>query len=99
MMADGCKETPAARLRRMEELFDALAERYRSAPEKLRCCTETKEMVRTLAEYLTGGLWLADYEADERGEFSEELKRGVLSQDALYNLLCDVEREMMGGKE
>ena len=56
-------------------------------------------MVRTLAEYLAGGLWLADYEADERGEFPKELKRGVLSQDALYNLLCDVEREMMGGKE
>jgi hypothetical protein len=98
-MADEYRETAAARLCRMEELFDALTERYRLAPEKLRCCTETKEMVRTLAEYLAGGLWLADYEADERGEFPKELKRGILSQDALYNLLCDVEREMMGGKE
>ena len=28
-----------------------------------------------------------DYEADERGELPPDLKRGVLSQDALYNLL------------
>ena len=28
--------------------------------------------------------------ADERGEFSAELKRGVLSQDALYDLLCEI---------
>ena len=28
-----------------------------------------------------------DYEADERGELPPDLKRGVLSQDALYDLL------------
>lgn len=28
-----------------------------------------------------------DYEADERGELPPDMKRGVLSQDALYNLL------------
>jgi hypothetical protein len=27
------------------------------------------------------------YEADERGELPPDLKRGVLSQDALYDLL------------
>ena len=31
--------------------------------------------------------WQNDYEADERGEFPPDLKRGVLSQDALYDLL------------
>ena len=37
--------------------------------------------------YYTSGEWREDYEADERGELPPDLKRGVLSQDALYDLL------------
>jgi len=37
----------------------------------------------TLREYEESGLWLQDYEADERGELPRDLKRGVLSQDGL----------------
>ena len=44
-----------------------------------------------LKEYYESGLWLSDYEADERGELPADLKRGVLSQDGLYNLLNDIE--------
>ncbi|MBQ1405132.1 MAG: DUF4298 domain-containing protein [Clostridia bacterium] len=33
-------------------------------------------------------IWtISPYEADERGELPPDLKRGVLSQDALYELL------------
>ena len=41
----------------------------------------------TLAKYQESKLWQEDYEADERGELPKDLKRGVLSQDALYDLL------------
>ena len=44
-----------------------------------------------LKEYYESGLWLSDYEADERGELPADLKRGVLSEDGLYNLLNDIE--------
>jgi len=47
------------------------------------------EMIRLLEAYYTSGAWQEDYEADERGELPPDLKRGVLSQDALYNLLSD----------
>lgn len=30
--------------------------------------------------------WQSDYEADENGELPADMKRGVLSQDGLYNL-------------
>lgn len=50
---------------------------YRPDPEKLRL----------LEAYLTSGKWQEDYEADERGELPPDLKRGVLAQDALYDLL------------
>ena len=50
---------------------------------------ETKIIPEALHEYYFGGQWLADYQADERGELPQNLKRGVLSQDGLWNLLSD----------
>ena len=47
------------------------------------------EKLRLLEAYYSSGEWLEDYEADERGEFPPDLKRGVLAQDALYDLLED----------
>ena len=44
-------------------------------------------MLRILEAYYTSGEWRDDYEADERGEIPPDMKRGVLSQDALYDLL------------
>jgi hypothetical protein len=68
------------RVKKYERLFDeALAQ---PDPEKLRL----------LEAYYTSGEWLEDCEADERGEFPPDLKRGVLSQDALYNLLSGQDR-------
>ena len=42
-----------------------------------------REGIAALREYEESGLWLQDYEADERGELPRDLKRGVLSQDGL----------------
>ena len=53
------------------------------------CCAGELEKISLLREYMDSGLWLSDYEADERGELPEDLRRGVLSQDGLYNLLCN----------
>ena len=55
---------------------------------------EFTEMIASLEDYVESGHWIADFECDERGELPKELKRGVLSEDGLYNLLCDVERYM-----
>ena len=43
-----------------------------------------------LTDYLDSGAWREDFEADEAGLVPVELKRGVLSEDALYNLLGDI---------
>lgn len=63
------------RVKKYERLFDEAA--AARDPEKLRL----------LEAYYTSGEWREDYEADERGELPPGLKRGVLSQDALYDLL------------
>ncbi len=48
---------------------------------------ETGQIPQALLGYYESGQWLADYEADERGDLPRDLKRGVLSQDGLWNLL------------
>lgn len=73
------------RIMKMEEIFDSLL-----AAENIG---ENKEDLRALAEYYDSGLWLSDYEADERGELPRDLKRGVLSEDGVYNLLGRIDFE------
>ena len=46
--------------------------------------------VALLKEYMDSGRWRLDYEADEAGEIPSTVKRGVLSEDGLYNLLTDL---------
>ena len=87
------------RVCQMEQYMDEVAEALKSNPEKLNNSDELRKKVEILAEYMDSGQWLTDYEADERGELPANLKRGVLSQDGLYNLICEIEeRERMKEK-
>ena len=70
------------RIEHMESLYDEVRNTDRD--------TDVSEKVRVLAEYYESGLWLNDYEADEQGLLPKNLKRGVLSQDGLYNLLSGI---------
>ena len=45
------------------------------------------EDICSLTEYMDSGQWKEDFEADERGEISKDIDRGVLSEDGLYNAL------------
>lgn len=47
------------------------------------------EDVYALSSYYESDLWMKDYEADEAGQLPADLKRGVLSEDGLYNLLAE----------
>ena len=40
-----------------------------------------------MVAYYDGGDWLSDFTADEAGLLPEDLKRGVLSEDGLFDLL------------
>ena len=51
------------------------------------------EKLALLDAYYTSIQWWDDYEADERGELPPDLNRGVLSQEALYDLLGRVQNE------
>ncbi len=67
------------RIKKMESCYDAL--------QADRNCQRAEEMFKTLVEYSDSGQWLKDFELDEKGLLPKNLKRGVLSEDGLYNLL------------
>lgn len=75
-----------ARIRRMEKIFDELRA---ASPDSIRTDARLKQKLRILLRYYEGGAWLKDYERDERGELPADLKRGVLSEDGVHNLLSD----------
>lgn len=84
-------ETRIERISRMEQYFDILNQTLKCCKESISDDKSLQSMLLDLKDYYENGQWLADYEADERGELPSELKRGILSQDGMYNLLCEAE--------
>ena len=50
-----------------------------------------QEKIEILIQYYESEQWKIDYSADERGELPADLRRGVLSEDGVYNLLNDID--------
>ena len=74
------------RIEQMEALFDRVLLVYESAFET----PFLQEAVQTLSHYYFDGEWMHDFALDEEGRLPKTLKRGVLSEDGLYNVLCDL---------
>lgn len=81
--------TAISRINRMEKLFDEVSAVILNQPNELSS-PEMREAIQILSDYYTNGDWLHDYELDEQQLLPPSLKRGVLSQDGLYDLLCEI---------
>ena len=73
------------RIQRMEEVFDTLQAGANSDPPII-----DEALLKILLDYYTSGQWLKDYELDEKGYLPPDVKRGVLSEDGVYNFLEDI---------
>ncbi|MBR1851229.1 MAG: DUF4298 domain-containing protein [Bacteroidales bacterium] len=71
----------------MEERYDRVVAAVGDLRRALEQYVAVQADLAALAEYADGGDWLTDFEADEAGLLPEGLKRGVLSEDGLYDLL------------
>lgn len=75
------------RISRMEDILDkanrVLDELEQSLDEYNRIQAEIDE----LDKYYSGRNWKKDFSLDESGQLPKDLKRGVLSEDAIFNLL------------
>ncbi len=79
-----------AHIQKMELYFDTLLRAVSIDAKLVQTEAPLQAMLHELLSYYEGGQWLADYEADECGELPNTLKRGVLSQDGIYNLLTEL---------
>ena len=74
----------------MEQIFDTLQAAVQKNPYALREDSAYAPILDELIRYYENGQWLRDYESDEQGMLPVDLKRGVLSQDAIFDLLTDM---------
>lgn len=77
------------RIRIMEHLLDFALEATRELPMSFDKYAEVKEAIATLSAYYGSDEWKQDYADDEAGLLPKDLKRGVLSEDGIWNLLSD----------
>lgn len=81
-----------SRIQTMEDKFDKAlraAAALDAALEQFRAISSDME---ELIAYYESDLWREDFNADEDGKLPADLKRGVLSEDGIYNLLTDYQR-------
>ena len=92
-----CSTLRELRVREMEGVFDRAVALMKEVEEtsaegkttraakKLR--QELQAVIGKLEAYYESPLWKADFAADEEGKFPAGMKRGVLSEDGVYDLL------------
>lgn len=76
------------RITYMESILDEATEVISKLENNLDDYLLLLPKLNELIEYYDGE-WRHDYEDDELGKLPRDLKRGVLSEDAVYNLLVD----------
>lgn len=77
------------RIQKMEAHFDIASEAVHQLMEALDRYKKARPSIKALKAYYDNGRWIEDFEADEKGLLPNDLKRGVLSEDGLWNLLTD----------
>ncbi len=86
-------QTLKGRVKQMELFYDQL-QNYKNMEDYEVDC-----IYKILSSYMDSGQWLSDYEADEQGEIPENVKRGVLSEDGLFNLLTEIQEKTVSKRE
>lgn len=76
----------------MEHALDEAAQSVAALSATLEQYQAVLPLLRELTNYMDSGQWLQDYDDDRAGKLPHQLKRGVLSEDALYDLLAEASR-------
>ena len=93
------RETQITRIRRYEELMHEAEEMLKEFSEEK--ADALKEKLTVLENYYTSPEWKQDFSDDEAGLLPIDIKRGVLSEDGIYNLIekyREKTAEMSSGK-
>ena len=77
------------RIQYMEQLLDFVLKARKEQDKQERI----QEAIRILSEYYGSDEWKQDFADDEAGRLPKDLKRGVLSEDGIWNVLSSEEDE------
>ncbi len=77
------------RIQCMEEKLDQAEKALQDFLQAIEQYQHVSSSIRELTEYYTSSLWQQDVADDNAGKIPHDLKRGVLSEDAVYDLLVD----------
>ncbi len=86
-MSDNKKQI--ARIRKMERHLNRATAAVKRLEAALDKWEDAQEAIAALEEYYGSDLWKQDLADDEAGRLPADLKRGVLSEDGIWNLLTD----------
>lgn len=85
----GERDQQIARIQQMETYLDDAREAVKAVSAALEDFMAAQNKVIALEHYYEGECWRKDFEDDEAGLLPDYLKRGVLTEDAIYDLLAD----------
>ena len=77
------------RIKHFEMLLDRVAPVLGNLEDALDAFDGIQDAVKELSAYYESDEWRDDFEADEARKLPMDLKRGVLSEDGLYDVLSD----------
>lgn len=75
------------RIQYMEQLLDFVVEERKEPDISHDKQERIQEAIRILSEYYGSDEWKQDFADDEAGLLPKDLKRGVLSEDGIWNLI------------
>ena len=81
--------TQTERITHMEKCLDDSRRAIDSLAHALEMYRDVQGKIIELSSYYGGEDWRKDFADDEAGRLPADLKRGVLSEDAVYDLLSD----------
>ena len=75
------------RIKAMEAIFDKAAKVMQDLEKHMSRFEDIQSDIKKLEAYYTSEDWKNDFKLDEEGLLPDDLKRGVLSEDGVYDLL------------
>ena len=81
--------TREERIAHYEKILDRTADAIRNLEAALDEYEAICPLLQELERYYTGPEWKADFDADAAGTLPQDLKRGVLSEDGIDDVLSD----------
>ena len=83
-----------ARINKMEQHMNRASAAVMELSAALDKYVEAQQAIAVLNDYYGSDVWKQDFADDEAGRLPQDLRRGVLSEDGIWNLLAD-NRELL----